>query len=118
MCFILINGGTVPVWGEYLILSNPLKKKEKMEEFNPTNEPQEAVKNANVAPENFDWEAYEKGDDIKSNRQLDTELYDKTLSQIQNQEVVEGTVVSINKREVVVNIGYKSDGVIPYAEFR
>ena len=89
-----------------------------MEEFNSTNEPQEAVKNANVAPENFDWEAYEKGDDIKSNRQLDTELYDKTLSQIQNQEVVEGTVVSINKREVVVNIGYKSDGVIPYAEFR
>lgn len=55
---------------------------------------------------------------FKSNRQLDTELYDKTLSQIQNQEVVEGTVVSINKREVVVNIGYKSDGVIPYAEFR
>lgn len=51
-----------------------------MEEFNSTNEPQEAVKNANVAPENFDWEAYEKGDDIKSNRQLDTELYDKTLN--------------------------------------
>ena len=71
-----------------------------------------------VTPEAFDWDTYEKGDSINTNRQRDTELYDKTLSQIQNQEVVEGTVVSINKREVVVNIGYKSDGVIPYAEFR
>ncbi|MFC2390413.1 MAG: 30S ribosomal protein S1 [Bacteroidota bacterium] len=71
-----------------------------------------------VTPEAFDWDTYEKGDSIDTNRQRDTELYDKTLSQIQNQEVVEGTVVSINKREVVVNIGYKSDGVIPYAEFR
>lgn len=89
-----------------------------MEEFTSTNEPQVAQP-TNVAPDsNFDWDAYEKGDDLKSNRSLDTELYDKTLSQIQDQEVVEGTVVSVNKREVVVNIGYKSDGVIPYAEFR
>ncbi len=89
-----------------------------MEEFTSTNEPQVAQP-TNVAPDtNFDWDAYEKGDDLRSNRALDTELYDKTLSQIHNQEVVEGTVVSVNKREVVVNIGYKSDGVIPYAEFR
>jgi len=89
-----------------------------MEEFNSTNEPQLEAQKAVVTPEAFDWDTYEKGDSINTNRQRDTELYDKTLSQIQNQEVVEGTVVSINKREVVVNIGYKSDGVIPYAEFR
>lgn len=89
-----------------------------MEEFNSTNEPQLEAQKPVVTPEAFDWDTYEKGDSIDTNRQRDTELYDKTLSQIQNQEVVEGTVVSINKREVVVNIGYKSDGVIPYAEFR
>ena len=89
-----------------------------MEEYNSTNEPQLEAQKPVVTPEAFDWDTYEKGDSIDTNRQRDTELYDKTLSQIQNQEVVEGTVVSINKREVVVNIGYKSDGVIPYAEFR
>jgi ribosomal protein S1 len=89
-----------------------------MEEFNSTNEPQLEAQKPVVTPEAFDWDTYEKGDSIDTNRQRDTELYDKTLSQIQNQEVVGGTVVSINKREVVVNIGYKSDGVIPYAEFR
>ena len=89
-----------------------------MEEFNSTNELQLEAQKPVVTPEAFDWDTYEKGDSINTNRQRDTELYDKTLSQIQNQEVVEGTVVSINKREVVVNIGYKSDGVIPYAEFR
>ena len=89
-----------------------------MEEFNSTNESQLEAQKPVVTPEAFDWDTYEKGDSIDTNRQRDTELYDKTLSQIQNQEVVEGTVVSINKREVVVNIGYKSDGVIPYAEFR
>ena len=89
-----------------------------MEEFNSTNELQLEAQKPVVTPEAFDWDTYEKGDSIDTNRQRDTELYDKTLSQIQNQEVVEGTVVSINKREVVVNIGYKSDGVIPYAEFR
>ena len=80
-----------------------------MEEFNSTNEPQLEAQKPVVTPEAFDWDTYEKGDSIDTNRQRDTELYDKTLSQIQNQEVVEGTVVSINKREVVVNIGYKSE---------
>ena len=44
--------------------------------------------------------------------------YDKTLSNIQVGEVVEGTVIGITKREVVVNIGYKSEGIIPVSEFR
>ena len=86
-----------------------------MEEFNSTNE----LQNVAVQPDaSFDWDAYEKGDNLTENRQKDTELYDKSLNQICNKEVVEGTVVSISKREVIVNIGYKSDGAIPYAEFR
>ena len=46
------------------------------------------------------------------------EAYDKTLSNIAANEVTEGTVIGINKREVVVNIGYKSEGIIPISEFR
>ena len=45
-------------------------------------------------------------------------MYDKTLNAIKDKEVVEGTVISINKREVVVNVGYKSDGIVPMSEFR
>ncbi len=74
----------------------------------------------NIANENFDWNAYETDADLYG--QLGKEgaaaEYDKSLLNIQNGEVVEGTVISINKREVVVNIGYKSDGVIAVTEFR
>jgi small subunit ribosomal protein S1 len=58
-----------------------------------------------------------KSDKEKEKEKLE-QAYDKTFSQIGDQQVVEGTVVSINDREVVVNIGFKSDGVIPEAEFR
>ncbi len=69
--------------------------------------------------EDFNWEAYEKGDTYtgKSREEL-TKTYDESLNTVKDQEVVEGTVISINKREVVVNIGYKSDGIIPVSEFR
>ncbi|MBE6201558.1 MAG: 30S ribosomal protein S1 [Rikenellaceae bacterium] len=74
----------------------------------------------NIANENFDWNAYETDADLYG--QLGKEgaaaEYDKSLLNIQNGEVVEGTVISINKREVVVNVGYKSDGIIPVTEFR
>ena len=74
----------------------------------------------NIANENFDWAAYETDADLYG--QLGKEgaaaEYDKSLLNIQNGEVVEGTVISINKREVVVNVGYKSDGIIPVTEFR
>ena len=67
----------------------------------------------------FDWEAYEKGDVLDdANRTTTTKLYDETLNQVRDKEVVTGKIISMNKREVVVNIGYKSDGVIPYSEFR
>ncbi len=74
----------------------------------------------NVAPiEDFDWAAYAENDVYsKENRQQLTESYDNTLNKINDKEVVIGTVTSMNKREVVVNIGYKSDGVVSMNEFR
>ena len=72
-----------------------------------------------VNPAEFDWDAYEKGDVLDdSNREKTVKLYDQTLNQVRDKEVVIGKIISMNKREVVVNIGYKSDGVIPYSEFR
>ena len=69
--------------------------------------------------EDFDWEAFEKGETQgeKSREELE-KTYDESLNTIKDKEVTEGTVIAINKREVVVNIGYKSDGIIPLNEFR
>jgi small subunit ribosomal protein S1 len=74
----------------------------------------------NVAPvEEFNWDAYEKGDTFEGVVRADLEkAYDGTLSKVGDREVVDGTVISMNKREVVVNIGFKSDGIIPLNEFR
>jgi small subunit ribosomal protein S1 len=67
----------------------------------------------------FDWDAYENGITISAQSKADLEkIYDGTLNAIKDKEVVEGTVILINKREVVVNVGYKSDGVVPMSEFR
>ncbi len=74
----------------------------------------------NIAPlSDFDWNAFENGvaDSTQSKDELE-KAYDSTLGRVNENEVVEGTVISINKREVVVNIGYKSDGIIPVNEFR
>ena len=85
----------------------------------PVKETKKAPLNASVAPDQFDWDAFEKeaayGDQDKSSIEA---AYDKTLSKVSENEVVEGTVTAINKREVLVNIGYKSEGVIPAPEFR
>ncbi len=74
----------------------------------------------NIAPlSDFDWDAFENGvtESAQSHQELE-QAYDNTLGRVNENEVVEGTVISINKREVVVNIGYKSDGIIPVNEFR
>ena len=71
----------------------------------------------NLSLQNFDWDAFENEAQGKQNEEL-VGKYDQTLSAIKDQEVVEGTVMSINKREVVVSVGFKSDGVVPAAEFR
>ena len=74
----------------------------------------------NVAPlADFDWEAYEQGDNnANESREAQTEAYEGSLNKVSDHDVVDGTIISINKREVVVNIGFKSDGIIPTSEFR
>ena len=73
-----------------------------------------------VATDEFDWDIYEKDIDIYSSeeRAKYEAMYDETLSEIAVNEVVDGTVVSMSKREVVINIGYKSEGVVSLNEFR
>ena len=72
-----------------------------------------------VATDDFDWDAYEKGDNLSAQAKADMEArYNNTWTAIKDKEVVEGTVTSINKREVVINVGYKSDGVVSMGEFR
>ena len=74
----------------------------------------------NITPvEDFNWDAYENGEAVTSMSHEDLEkAYDSTLNKVNDREVVDGTVIAMNKREVVVNIGYKSDGIIPLSEFR
>jgi len=67
----------------------------------------------------FDWDRYLEGDYQSEIRKSDLEkMYNDTLNSIKVNEVVDGTVISMNKREVVVNIGYKSEGVVSLNEFR
>ncbi len=69
--------------------------------------------------EGFDWDAYENGD-VETNishEELENK-YSQTLNVVKDKDVVMGKVISMNKREVVVNVGYKSDGVVPMSEFR
>jgi small subunit ribosomal protein S1 len=74
--------------------------------------------NASIAPEDFDWDAFENDTVAGENREEVAALYDQTLQKVTENEVVEGVVTAINKREVVVNIGAKSEGVISAPEFR
>ena len=73
-----------------------------------------------VAPiADFDWDAYEKGEVLTdvSKEELENK-YDQTLNVLKDKDVAIGKVISLNKREVVVNVGYKSDGVVSMSEFR
>ena len=74
----------------------------------------------NIAPlADFDWEAFENGSvEAGASHEEQEKAYDETLARVTENEVVEGTVISITKREVTVNIGTKSDGIIPVSEFR
>lgn len=91
-----------------------------------TDEPKEEVKaeaeteTASKETEEFDWSSLESGIDSYSEKQrADLEqLYDNTLNTVTEKEVLEGTVIALNKREVVVDIGYKSDGIVSLNEFR
>ena len=73
----------------------------------------------NVQPlADFNWDEFENGSSANVSKQDLEKAYDETLNKIQEHQVVEGTVISLDKKEVVVNIGYKSDGIIPASEFR
>ncbi|MFM2290719.1 MAG: hypothetical protein RIS29_532 [Bacteroidota bacterium] len=95
----------VPTVVETVIEEAPASKKTKAEKPAPQGD--------------FDWDAYEKGDMFSAAEKESLKaVYDNTLNAIKDKEVVEGTVILINKREVVVNVGYKSDGIVPMSEFR
>ena len=73
----------------------------------------------NVQPlQDFDWDEFEKGTVANVSKEELDKAYDETLNKVADHQVVEGKVISVDKKEVVVNIGYKSDGIIPAAEFR
>ena len=74
--------------------------------------------NASVAIDKFDWDAFEQDTDYGVSKEEVEAKYSETLSSVIENEVVEGTVVAVTKREVLVNIGYKSEGIIAVSEFR
>ena len=73
----------------------------------------------NVQPlQDFDWEEFENGTSASVSKEELDKAYDETLNKVADHQVVDGKVISVDKKEVVVNIGYKSDGIIPASEFR
>ncbi len=73
----------------------------------------------NVKPlDDFNWDEFENGTPAGVSKEELDKAYDETLNKVADHQVVEGTVISLDKKEVVVNIGYKSDGIIPASEFR
>jgi len=73
----------------------------------------------NVKPlDDFNWDEFENGTVANVSKEELDKAYDETLNKVADHQVVEGTVISVDKKEVVVNIGYKSDGIIPASEFR
>lgn len=97
----------------------PVQKAETLEQYHSDDEPVFIKKSTDLLAD-FDWDSIGKRDVIykaDEKKKLE-ELYEKTLSTVVENEVIEGTVVAMNKREVVVNIGYKSEGVISLNEFR
>ena len=81
-----------------------------------------AATSSNVSLESFDWDAFDKkgfgeGYSTKERAELD-QLYSGNIASVTESEVVKGTVVGINDRDVILNIGFKSDGLVPLAEFK
>ena len=66
----------------------------------------------------FDWEALQLDGYSQVERSEMSDVYEKTLTSINEKEVIKGTVVHLTKKEAIVNIGYKSEGVIAANEFR
>jgi len=103
--------------GEMVAEEKPILKEKKDKKTKA--EAKAAAAAAAVSPEEFDWESYEKdGFLTKSSFTEQQKLYEETLSTVAVDEVVEGKVISMNSREVVINIGQKSEGVVSLNEFR
>ncbi|MCF6241878.1 MAG: 30S ribosomal protein S1 [Bacteroidales bacterium] len=105
---------------EEVLEESPEKKEEVAEKETVAEIKTETNEIENQSVEDFDWDSVEKSQDGYSSdeRKKYEELYDGTLSTISEKEVIEGTVINITNREVVVNIGYKSEGIVPLNEFR
>jgi small subunit ribosomal protein S1 len=66
----------------------------------------------------FDWDALALDGYTQAQRSEYGDKYEKTLTSINEKEVIEGTVIAVTKKEVIINVGYKSEGVVPASEFR
>lgn len=97
---------------------------EKLENFldeevtTPIETPKKRSSNASISVDKFNWEDFESDNVYDADKSVIESRYSDTLSKVVENDVVEGTVVAYNKREVIVNIGYKSEGVISINEFR
>ncbi|MDR2805257.1 MAG: 30S ribosomal protein S1 [Dysgonamonadaceae bacterium] len=103
------------------VVETPVAEESPAPEAEVQKEPEKAPKEKKaLAPKaDFDWDTYEKGDDYDGvGKEKLIETYNQSLNKINDREVVIGKVTAMNKREVVINIGYKSDGVISMTEFR
>jgi small subunit ribosomal protein S1 len=105
--------------GEMVDEEKPIPKAKKEKKVKMAEPAVAAGTAAGTSPEEFDWDAYEKdGYSTQTVRADQEKLYEETLSTVAVDEVVEGTVISMNTREVVINIGQKSEGVVSLNEFR
>jgi small subunit ribosomal protein S1 len=105
--------------GEMVAEEKPILKAKKEKKVKVAAPAVAAGTAAGTSPEEFDWDAYEKDGYSTEKTYADQEkLYEKTLSTVAVDEVVDGTVISMNNREVVINIGQKSEGVVSLNEFR
>lgn len=66
----------------------------------------------------FNWDEFENGSQAGVSKEEQDKAYNETLNKVVEHQVTEGTVISVDKKEVIVNIGYKSDGIISASEFR
>src|SRR5215469_5367481 len=78
------------------------------------------IKKEDVSLESFDWDTYTNAPNTYAayERAQMEAMYDQTLSSISENEIIDGKVIAMNKREVVINIGYKSEGIVSLNEFR
>ena len=96
-----------------------VKQKPPKEEKRSEKSPASAGQQEETSPDDFDWDAFESSESAITKRNPEhEELYDRTLSSVGDNELVDGVVIAMTNREVVVNIGYKSEGVISLNEFR